>query len=130
MLLLSVILADSEGAILNCSSTGYRMFDKKLRSYLKKDNKKQPFRSELFNQEQLGDYAQVLAEVQAVGKERNPKDLRKRLDENEEVLRKYNRDVLSAGREHYRTPATEWLMDNSIWWKSISSWHANIPQEL
>ncbi len=88
------------------------MFDKKLTSYLQKKNTELPFRSELFNQEQLGEYAKVLAGVQTIGKGDKIHSLRKRLDDNEAKLQQYNREVLSLKKVQYLTPATEWLVDN------------------
>ncbi|MCC8155061.1 MAG: hypothetical protein LIP01_13210 [Tannerellaceae bacterium] len=88
------------------------MFRKKLRAYLNKDIKKAPFRSELFNIDQLGEYAKILAGEQQVGYGPGSNYLRERLDENESRLQNYNNEVLSAKKTHYISPATEWLIDN------------------
>jgi len=89
------------------------MFSKKITSaYINKERKKQPFRSELFNIDQLGEYAKLLAGRQQAGPGTPNTYLRERLNENEEELQQYNTEVLSEKTPYYITPATEWLVDN------------------
>lgn len=88
------------------------MFNKRLQIKLSKSRGKQPFRSELFNIEQLAGYAKALASGQQVGERTKNNYLRERLDANEDILQRYNNDVRSAVHLPYITPATEWVIDN------------------
>jgi len=88
------------------------MFNKRLQIKLNKNRGKQSFRGELFNIEQLADYAKLLAVHQKVGESTHNNYLRERLAENEEVLQKYNSEVRAATQLSYVTPATEWVIDN------------------
>ncbi|MCD7915321.1 MAG: hypothetical protein LUG96_08760 [Tannerellaceae bacterium] len=88
------------------------MFNKRLQNKLNKNRGKQPFRGELFNIEQLAEYARILASRQQIGEETHPDYLRERLAENEEILQNYNTEVRAATQLSYITPATEWVIDN------------------
>ncbi|MCC8142578.1 MAG: hypothetical protein LIO97_00635 [Tannerellaceae bacterium] len=66
----------------------------------------------MFNIDQLGEYAKLLAGEQQAGPGTPNNYLRERLDENEEELHQYNTEVLSEKTPCYITPATEWLVDN------------------
>ncbi|MCD8260490.1 MAG: hypothetical protein LUD15_02515 [Bacteroides sp.] len=89
------------------------MFSRRFRSvYLDKKKEHQSFRGELFNIEQLGEYARLLAREQRIGPGTKNSYLRSRLDDNEKHLQSYNTRVLSDKDPRYISPATEWLVDN------------------
>jgi len=71
-----------------------------------------PLRAELFSVEQLARLARALASDHKVVTQHRSNRLLGRLDENEQILRDFNRAtlVVSAGRRI--TPAAEWLLDN------------------
>ncbi|MCD7974008.1 MAG: hypothetical protein LUG18_15330 [Candidatus Azobacteroides sp.] len=86
---------------------------KKLKSrYLNKNVKKLPFRSDLFNIEQLGEYAAILAKEQRVGGGTKSNYLLERLNDNDSKLQAFNHAALSIKKPQYISPATEWLVDN------------------
>ena len=66
----------------------------------------------LFSAEQLTEHARLLAvEHQAVILP-GPNRLLPRLDENERLLREYNRATYAADQARQITPASEWILDN------------------
>ncbi len=80
--------------------------------YLNKNIGKEPFRGELFNVNQLGDYAKILAEEQATSMQSKSTYLLDRLNSNDTAITEYNNSILSAPEKYYISPATEWLIDN------------------
>ncbi len=71
-----------------------------------------PLRAELFSLEQLARHAKVLAAQHQVVSRRGSHRLLVRLDQNEQVLRDYNRTTYTADRTRRVTHAAEWLLDN------------------
>jgi cellobiose phosphorylase len=71
-----------------------------------------PLRSELFSVEQLARHAKTLAANHQVVTRRGSNILLARLDENEQVLRGFNRGTLAVDPTRHITPAAEWLLDN------------------
>ena len=71
-----------------------------------------PLRGELFSVEQLALHAQNLAANHQVVTQRGANSLLAQLDENEEVLRDFNRSTLALNPSRLVTPAAEWLLDN------------------
>ncbi len=71
-----------------------------------------PLRAELFGVEQLARHAKMLAANHQVVTGRGSNVLLARLDENEEVLRSFNRSTLALDLNRHITPAAEWLLDN------------------
>ncbi len=71
-----------------------------------------PLRAELFSVEQLARQAEVLAAGHRVITRKGSNQLLARLDENEEVLRDFNRATLKVNESRHVTPAAEWLLDN------------------
>jgi len=71
-----------------------------------------PLRGELFSLEQLARHARTLASGHQVVTTRGANRLLNRLDDNEQVLRAYNRATLAVGQTRNVTPAAEWLLDN------------------
>ncbi|MBE7499254.1 MAG: hypothetical protein HS113_02885 [Verrucomicrobiales bacterium] len=69
-------------------------------------------RAELFTVEQLGRHARALAATHQLVAQPGPSRLLARLDENEQLLRNYNRDTLAVDQRRRVTPAAEWLLDN------------------
>ena len=69
-------------------------------------------RGELFSVEQLALHAQNLAANHQVVTQRGANSLLAQLDENEEVLRDFNRSTLALNPSRLVTPAAEWLLDN------------------
>ena len=72
----------------------------------------QPLRAELFSLEQLARHAQNLAFVQQTITARGSNLLLGRLDENEQILKDFNRATLTVNPTRRITPAAEWLLDN------------------
>jgi cyclic beta-1,2-glucan synthetase len=68
--------------------------------------------AELFSLAQLKQHALVLAKRHQLIFSRARDFLLPRLAENEECLRKYNRDTTLVEKNRYITPAAEWLLDN------------------
>ena len=72
----------------------------------------EPARSELFSREQLVRHARALAgrhrSVTSVGSNR----LLARLDQNEQILRAYNKSTSQRDQVRRVTHAAEWLLDN------------------
>ena len=83
-------------------------------NFARKDvNEKPPLRSELFNAEQMGQHAQLLAATHEVSEELGPELLLKRLAENEDILFEVTNLLHDDVRDKKSiTPAAEWLLDN------------------
>ncbi|MCL4176987.1 MAG: cyclic beta 1-2 glucan synthetase [Verrucomicrobia bacterium] len=71
-----------------------------------------PLRAELFSVEQLARHARALAANHQIFTQRAANRLLARLDENEDVLRGFNRATLAVDQSRRITPAAEWLLDN------------------
>ena len=71
-----------------------------------------PLRGELYNLEQLADYAKRFAARQLTIDQKGSASLLRRLDENEEVLKSHYRDTQALDPAQRATPASEWLLDN------------------
>ncbi len=71
-----------------------------------------PLRAELFSAEQLARHAKTLAAQHQIVTRRGANRLLARLDENERILRNFNRATLAVGQSRTVTPAAEWLLDN------------------
>ena len=69
-------------------------------------------RAELFSVEQLARHARSLAATHQVVIRRRSNQLLARLDENERILRAFNRTTLAVDPLRRITPAAEWLLDN------------------
>ncbi|UEG49105.1 cyclic beta 1-2 glucan synthetase [Ferruginibacter lapsinanis] len=76
-------------------------------------NERPPLREELFSEEQLENYAKVLAKTHTAVYERTSESLLKRLSENEKVLLEVHQLLTESVKENKRiVPAGEWLLDN------------------
>ncbi len=91
----------------------------RLRVYFQRDhdnrtfNASEPFRSDLFNSDQMQAHAKKVAESHQLGKGKPSDILLKRLDYNSKTLLEVrNLLVESIGNEQLITPAAEWLLDN------------------
>src|SRR5438477_4161448 len=71
-----------------------------------------PLRAELFGVEQLARHAQAIAAQHKLVAGRTSARLLTRLDQNEKVLRAFNRATLAVDQSRLVTPAAEWLLDN------------------
>jgi len=71
-----------------------------------------PLRAELFGVEQLARHATALAAEHQTVIRRNRNRLLARLDENESILRDFNRATVAIDKTRKVTPAAEWLLDN------------------
>jgi cyclic beta-1,2-glucan synthetase len=71
-----------------------------------------PLRAELFGIEQLARHAQFIAAQHTIVTGRASARLLTRLDQNEKVLRAFNRATLAVDQIRRVTPAAEWLLDN------------------
>src|SRR6202040_2152366 len=71
-----------------------------------------PLRAELFGIEQLARHAQFIAAQHTIVTGRASARLLTRLDQNEKVLRAFNRATLAVDQSRRVTPAAEWLLDN------------------
>jgi cyclic beta-1,2-glucan synthetase len=71
-----------------------------------------PLRAELFSVEQLALLAQNLAAHHQVVTLRRANHLLPQLDEDEKILRDFNRSTLALSSGRLVTPAAEWLLDN------------------
>src|SRR6476660_8929029 len=71
-----------------------------------------PLRAELFGIEQLARHAQFIAAQHKLVAGRTSARLLTRLDQNEKVLRAFNRATLAVHQSRRVTPAAEWLLDN------------------
>src|SRR2546429_8646315 len=74
--------------------------------------KELPLRAELFGVEQLARHAQFIAAQHTIVTGRASARLLTRLDQNEKVLRAFNRATLAVDQSRRITPAAEWLLDN------------------
>src|SRR5690349_15454268 len=71
-----------------------------------------PLRAELFGIEQLARHARLVAAQHTIVTGRASTWLLTRLDQNEKVLRAFNRATLAVDQSRRVTPAAEWLLDN------------------
>ncbi len=71
-----------------------------------------PLRAELFGIEQLAHHARLVAARHTIVTGRASTWLLTRLDQNEKVLRGFNRATLAVDQSRPVTPAAEWLLDN------------------
>jgi len=71
-----------------------------------------PLRAELFGVEQLARHAQLIAAQHKIVSGRTSAGLLTRLDQNEKMLRAFNRATLAVDQSRRVTPAAEWLLDN------------------
>ena len=71
-----------------------------------------PLRAELFSVEQLARHARALATSHKIVTRHSNNRLLARLDENEEILRAFNRATLAVSPVGRITSAAEWLLDN------------------
>src|SRR6266508_3087080 len=71
-----------------------------------------PLRAELFSVEQLARHATALAASHQLVTGLHSNRLLARLDQNEEVLKAFNRATLAVDQTRRVTPAAEWLLDN------------------
>ncbi len=71
-----------------------------------------PLRAELFSVEQLARHARSSGSQSSGGHRQGANRLLARLDENEEILRAFNRATLAVDPSRRITPAAEWLLDN------------------
>jgi cyclic beta-1,2-glucan synthetase len=71
-----------------------------------------PLRAELFGIEQLARHARLVAARHTIVTGRASTWLLTRLDQNEKVLRAFNRATLAVDQSRRVTPAAEWLLDN------------------
>ncbi len=90
-----------------------------LRDYFQGDNafrnqkNEEPFRSELYNSEQMDKHGKVLANSHKLLTGKSPDKLLKRLEDNEDTLLEVRNllvDSIRTGKAI--TPAAEWLLDN------------------
>jgi cellobiose phosphorylase len=71
-----------------------------------------PLRGDLFSVEQLACHAKALATHHQIVTQQGSNHLLARLDENEEILRAFNRASLAVNPNRRITPAAEWFLDN------------------
>ncbi|MEI7902788.1 MAG: hypothetical protein WCK89_21280 [bacterium] len=71
-----------------------------------------PLRAELFSVEQLARHAQILAEGHRLDTHHSANTLLAQLDENEQILRDFNRLTRAVNPNRRITSAAEWLLDN------------------
>jgi len=71
-----------------------------------------PLRDELFSVEQLARHARGLAASHQLATARSPNSLLAQLDENEDVLRAFNRLIRGVTPTQRLTSAAEWMLDN------------------
>ncbi|MEJ2731823.1 MAG: hypothetical protein P8185_25485 [Deltaproteobacteria bacterium] len=90
-----------------------------------------PLREELFSTGQLESHARSLASTQILDIRPGPELLLRRLDENEEIIRKSYEDVADAVRlGRSISPGAEWLLDNYyLIQEQIDHIHLNFPPE-
>ena len=69
-------------------------------------------RAELFSVEQLTRHARVLAANHPLLTRRGSNGLLARLNDNERILRAFNRGTVAVDPRRWITPAAEWLLDN------------------
>src|SRR5580698_9883682 len=71
-----------------------------------------PLRAELFSVEQLARHAKALAAHHQIVTRQGANRLLTRLDQNEDILRAFNRGSLAVNPSRRITPAAEWFLDN------------------
>jgi hypothetical protein len=71
-----------------------------------------PLRAELFSVEQLARHAKALATHHQIVTRQGSNRLLARLDQNEDILRTFNRASLAVNPNRRITPAAEWFLDN------------------
>ncbi|MEO6757969.1 MAG: hypothetical protein ABIO24_00840, partial [Saprospiraceae bacterium] len=71
-----------------------------------------PLRAELYSVDQLARHAQGLAGLHQIVPQDSSNSLLVHLDENENILRAFNRSTLAVNPGRHVTPAAEWLLDN------------------
>ena len=71
-----------------------------------------PLRAELFSVEQLVRHAKALAAHHQTVTRKGSNRLLSRLDQNEDILRAFNRASLAVNPSRRITPAAEWFLDN------------------
>src|SRR5207249_11538205 len=71
-----------------------------------------PLRAELFGIEQLARHAQLIAAQHTIVTGRASARLLTRLDQNEKVLRAFNRATLAVDQSRRVTTAAEWIVDD------------------
>jgi cellobiose phosphorylase len=71
-----------------------------------------PLRAELFSVEQLARHAKALAAHHQTVTRHGSNRLLARLDQNEDILRAFNRASLAVNPSRQITPAAEWFLDN------------------
>lgn len=80
--------------------------------YLDRKKVEKPLRDELFNAEQLIQHAKQLAATEHVAKRKKDHFLLDRLDYNDKILHKFNKDTLLLKKPYTLTPASKWVVDN------------------
>src|SRR5438477_564512 len=89
-----------------------------------------PLRAELFGVEQLARHAQAIAAQHKLVAGRTSARLLTRLDQNEKVLRAFNRATLAVDQSRLVTPAAEWLLDNFyLIEEQIQLAHRHLPEQ-
>jgi hypothetical protein len=71
-----------------------------------------PLRAELFSVEQLACHAKAVAAHHQTVTRKGSNRLLSRLDQNEDILRAFNRASLAVNPSRQITPAAEWFLDN------------------
>ena len=71
-----------------------------------------PLRAELFSLEQLARHGKGLAALHQIAPRSGSHSLLARLDQNEQILKDYNRATYAADQTRRVTHAAEWLLDN------------------
>src|SRR5438876_1849188 len=93
----------------------------------------QPLRAELFSVEQLARHAKALAashQTHHIVTRRRSNRLLARLDQNEEILKAFNRATLAVDQTRRVTPAAEWLLDNFyLIEEQIQLAHRHLPEQ-
>ncbi len=80
--------------------------------YLHKKTDEQPLRDELFTVDQLVQHAKKLASEEVLTSGRKDNFLLERLNQNDKILRDFNRLTLILNKSENITPATTWVVDN------------------
>ena len=83
------------------------------KSSIDRSNKSEPFRSELYNSNQMDIHAKVVARAHKMVTGKAPDKLLKRLGQNEKTLVEVRNLLVDSVREGQNiTPGAEWLLDN------------------
>jgi cellobiose phosphorylase len=80
--------------------------------YLRPPASENPLRAELFSPEQQALQAKALAAEHRVVTRKGSNRLLARLDQNEQILRAFNKATLAVDQVRRISPAAEWLLDN------------------